>query len=118
MFVTPAYAQSILGGGSDFLVNFLPIILMGVIFYFLLIRPQQQSRKRHSEMLAAITRGDSIVTNGGIVGKVTKVIDTAEVEVEIAKDTKVKIMRAMIAEVRVKGVPAKIAKSKTAKSKK
>lgn len=111
MFVTPAYAQSILGGGGV-LFDFLPIILMGVIFYFLLIRPQQQSRKRHAEMLKAIGRGDSIVTNGGIVGKVIKVIDDAEVEVEIAKDTKVRIMRAMIAEVRVKGVPAKAAKSK------
>lgn len=114
MFVTPAYAQSALlgGGGSDFIVNLLPIILMGVIFYFLLIRPQQQARKRHGEMLSAIRRSDTVVTSGGIVGKVTKVIDDAEVEVEIAKDTKVKIMRAMIAEVRVKGEPVKAAKSK------
>lgn len=115
MFVTPAYAQSILGGGgSDFLVNFFPIILMGAIFYFLLIRPQQQARKRHTAMLAAISRGDSIITNGGIVGKVSKVIDDSEVEVEIAKDTKVRIMRAMIAEVRVKGEPTKAPKAKAA----
>lgn len=111
MFVTPAYAQSILGG-SGVLFDFLPIVLMGVIFYFLLIRPQQQARKRHTAMLAAIARGDNIVTNGGIVGKVTKVVDDSEVEVEIAKETKVRIMRAMIAEVRVKAEPVKAAKAK------
>lgn len=97
-------AQS--AGGGDFLMSILPFILMFVIFYFLLIRPQQQQRKKHMEMLEAIRRNDTIVTNGGIVGKVTKVIDDGEVEVEIAKDTKVKIVRAMIADVRVKGEPA------------
>lgn len=108
LFAQPVYAQA--AGGGDLLMNILPFILMFVIFYFLLIRPQQQQRKKHMEMLAAVKRSDVIVTNGGIVGKVTKVIDENEVEVEIAKDTKIKVVRAMIADVRVKGAPAKAAK--------
>lgn len=105
VILNPVFAQA--AGGGDLLMNILPFILMFIIFYFLLIRPQQQQRKKHNEMLAAIKRNDSIITNGGIIGKVTKVIDESEVEVEIAKDTKVKIMRAMIADVRVKGAVAK-----------
>ncbi|MFK7902868.1 MAG: preprotein translocase subunit YajC [Nitratireductor sp.] len=112
MFATPAYAQSVTGGGSEFLFNLLPIILMGVIFYFLLIRPQQQARKRHTQMLEAIRRNDVVITSGGVIGKVSKVIDEHEVEVEISKDTKVRVVRAMIAEVRAKGEPAKAANKK------
>ena len=71
--------------------------------YFLIIRPQRQQAKQREAMLAAIRRNDTIVTGGGVVGKVTKVVDDNEVEVEIAKDTKVRVMRAMIADVRTKG---------------
>lgn len=111
MFVTPAYAQSLLGGGGgDLIMNLLPFILMFVIFYFLLIRPQRQQAKVRLEMLANIRRSDSIVTGGGVVGKVTKVIDDNEVEVEIAKDIKVRVVRSMIADVRVKGEPVKAGK--------
>ena len=111
MFVTPAYAQSLLGGGGgDMIMNLLPFILMFVIFYFLLIRPQRQQAKLRLAMLANIRRNDSIVTGGGVVGKVTKVIDDNEVEVEIAKDIKVRVMRSMIADVRVKGEPQKAGK--------
>ncbi|MCB1386136.1 MAG: preprotein translocase subunit YajC [Nitratireductor sp.] len=106
MFVTPAYAQSF-GGGSEMIMSILPFVLMFVIFYFLLIRPQRQQMKQRDEMLKNIRRNDTIVTGGGVVGKVTKVIDDHEVEVEIAKDVKVRVMRNLVADVRVKGEPAK-----------
>lgn len=111
MFVTPAYAQSPFGGGGgDIIMNILPFVLMFVIFYFLLIRPQRQQAKLRLEMLANIRRNDTVVTGGGVVGKVIKVIDDHEVEVEIAKDVKVRVMRSMIADVRVKGEPIKAKK--------
>lgn len=100
------YAQ--IGGGSDFMIQLLPILLMFVIFYFLLLRPQQQRVKQHREMVANIRRGDVVVTGGGIVGKITRVKEgEAEVEVEIAENTRVRLMRGTIAEVRVKGEVAK-----------
>lgn len=102
MFITPAYAQAT-GGGGDFLVQLLPILLMFVIFYFLLFRPQQQRAKAHREMIAAVKRGDTIITSSGIIGKVTRVKDETEVEVEIAENTRVRILKGMIAEVRAKG---------------
>lgn len=102
MFVTPAYAQA-QGGGADIVLNLLPFILIFVIMYFLIIRPQRQQAKQREAMLAAVRRNDTIITGGGIVGKVTKVIDDHEVEVEIAKDTKVRVKRALIADVQVKG---------------
>lgn len=102
MFVTPAYAQSAGGGGGDLLIGILPFVLIFVIMYFLIIRPQRQQMKAREAMLAAIRRNDTIVTGGGVVGKVTKVIDDNEVEVEIAKDIRVRVVRSMVAEVRVK----------------
>ena len=107
MFITPAFAQGLTGGGSDFLVNLMPIVLMFVIFYFLLFRPQQQRMKNHREMLTNVRRGDTIVTSGGIIGKITKVIDDRELEVEIASDTRVRVVRSMISEVRAKSEPVK-----------
>lgn len=107
MLITPAYAQGTSMFGGDVLGNLLPIILMFVIFYFLLFRPQQQRMKTHKEMLANLRRGDSIVTSGGLIGKITKVVDDREVEVEIASDTRVRIVRTMIAEVRTKNEPVK-----------
>lgn len=101
MLVTPAYAQSA-GGGANIILDLLPFILIFVIMYFLIIRPQRQQAKKRQEMLAAIRRNDKVVTGGGVVGKVTKVIDDTEVEVEIAPDTKVRVMRSFIAEVVVK----------------
>lgn len=106
MFVTPAYAQTA-GGGGDLFMSILPFVLMFVIFYFLLIRPQRKQMQERKEMLANIRRNDTIVTGGGVVGKITKVIDDNEVEVEIAKDVKVRVMRNLVADVRVKGEPAK-----------
>ena len=81
----------------------MPIILVMVIFYFLLIRPQQKRAKQHKEMLSALKRGDKIVTNGGITGTIIKAVDDSEtIEVEIAKDVKVNVVRTMIADVRGK----------------
>jgi len=108
MFVTPAYAQSAIGGGgSEILMSILPFLLIFVIMYFLIIRPQRTQMKKRTEMLANVRRGDQVVTGGGMIAKVTKVIDDAELEVEIADGVKVRLVRSLIADVRVKGEPAK-----------
>lgn len=106
MFVTPAYAQSV-GGGSDLVMSLLPFILIFVIMYFLIIRPQRTAAKKREEMLSNVRRNDSIITGGGLVGKVTKVIDDSELEIEISKGIKVRVMRSMIADVRIKGEATK-----------
>jgi len=105
MFISPAYAQEATGmaGGLE---AFLPLILIFVVFYFLLIRPQQKRMKQHKEMLGNIRRGDRIVTNGGIVGQVVRAQDT-ELQVEIAEGVKVKVMRDMVANVLAKTEPAR-----------
>jgi len=108
MFISPAFAQGAgAGDGGNLLINFAPFILIFVIFYFLIIRPQQKKQKEHRSMLAALRRGDNIVTAGGIVGKVSKVIDDNEVEIEVAKDIRIRVMRSFIQDVRSKGEPAK-----------
>ena len=108
MFIEPAFAQTGIGvGGSDFLIQLMPILLMFVIFYFLLFRPQQQRAKDHKARLAAIRRGDMVVTAGGIIGKITKLINDTEVEVEIASDTKVRVVRGTITDVINKTEPVK-----------
>ncbi|MGE0584073.1 MAG: preprotein translocase subunit YajC [Flavobacteriaceae bacterium] len=106
MFVTPAFAQSGAPGGSDAIISFLPFILIFVIIYFLILRPQQKRMKQHREMIAAVRRGDTVVTSGGLIGKVSKVTDESEIQVEIAEGVKVRVARAMISEVRAKGEPA------------
>jgi preprotein translocase subunit YajC len=115
MFVTPAYAQAAGGsaGGADVLMSVLPFILIFVVMYFLIIRPQRSQMKKREEMLKSVRRNDTVVTGGGIIGKVTKVVDDHEVEVEIAQNVKIRVARAMIAEVRVKGEP--VAANDTAK---
>jgi preprotein translocase subunit YajC len=107
MFISPAYAQGGPFGGGEPFGTLLLILPMLAIFYFLLIRPQQQRVKKHQEMVAGIRRGDTVVTSGGIVGKVTRVKDDGELEVEIAENTRVRVVKSMVAEVRVKGEPAK-----------
>jgi preprotein translocase subunit YajC len=107
MFITPAFAQGA-PGLTEGLQGLMPLLLMLPIFYFLLIKPQQDRMKKHREMVSNIRRGDTVVTAGGIVGKVVRVKDgDAEVEIEIAKDTIVKVIRGTISEVRVKGEPVK-----------
>jgi preprotein translocase subunit YajC len=96
MFVTPAYAQAAAGGGAGGIEAFLPLILIFVVFYFLLIRPQQKKMKDHKAMLANIRRGDKVVTGGGIIGTVTKVVDDHEIVIEIADEVKVRVQRALI----------------------
>lgn len=107
MFISPAYAQGAPAGSGDFLISILPFVLIFVIIYFLIIRPQQKRVKAHQEMVGGIRRGDTIVTSGGLIGKVTKVIDDTEAQVEIADGVRVKIVRSMVSDVRSKGEPAK-----------
>ncbi len=104
MFVTPAYAQGV-GATPDMFISILPFVLIFVIMYFLIIRPQRQQLKKRGEMLSAIRRGDTVVTGGGLVGKVTKVIDDNELEVDLGNGVKVTALRATITDVRVKGEP-------------
>jgi preprotein translocase subunit YajC len=104
MFVTPAFAQTGAGGAPDIFISILPFVLIFVVMYFLIIRPQRTQMKKRGEMLAAIRRGDTVVTGGGLVGKVTKV-DENEVEVDLGGGTKVTALRGTIADVRVKGEP-------------
>ncbi len=92
----------------DAIIQFVPFILIFVIMWFLIIRPQQRRVKAHQEMIKNVRRGDTIVTSGGIIGKVSKVLeDSADIEVEIADNVKVKVARAMISEVRSKTEPVK-----------
>ena len=91
-------------GGGDFVRTFMPILLIGVIFYFLLIRPQNQRMKAHRQMLSEVTRGDTIVTNGGLIGKVKKVTDE-ELTVDF-NGSEMKVVRSMLADVRNKTAPA------------
>jgi preprotein translocase subunit YajC len=106
MFVTPAYAQAAAPGAFDYLGGMLPILLIIPIFYFLIIRPQQRRTKEHQQMLTAISRGDTIVTGGGLIGKVIRVKDDNELEVELAENLRVKVVRSMVADVRSKPAPA------------
>jgi preprotein translocase subunit YajC len=108
MFVTAAYAQDAgaAGGAGAALGSFLPLILIFAIMYFLLIRPQQKKLKEHKAMIEALRRGDQVVTQGGIVGKVTKVQEDGMVEVEIAENVKVKVIKGTIAQVMNKTEPA------------
>lgn len=105
MFVTPAFAQAPGGGEGGFLLSIMPFLLIFVIMYFLVIRPQQRRLKSHKDMIGSIRRGDTIVTTGGIIGKVTKVIDEQELELQIAENVKVRVARGMISDVRAKGEP-------------
>lgn len=106
MFVTPAYAQAAGGAGGAF-ASFLPLILIFLIMYFLLIRPQQKKMKEHQAMVAALRRGDQVVTQGGMIGKVVKVRDDGELELEIAEGVKVRVIQNTIATVVSKTEPAK-----------
>ena len=108
MFITPAFAQAASPfGGDNMLVSLLPFILIFVIMYFLILRPQQKRQKQHADMVKNVRRGDTVVTSGGLIGKVTKVIDDEQVEVELADEIRVRQMRSMLADVRAKGEPVK-----------
>jgi preprotein translocase subunit YajC len=108
LFITPAYAQAAgAPGAGDFIGMILPLVLIMGVFYFLLIRPQQRKMKDHQEMLKKVGKGDTVVTTGGLVGKVIKVVDDTELQVEIGENVKVRILRSGIADVRAKGEPVK-----------
>jgi len=107
MFVTPAFAQGVGGAGGNLMSSMLvPMLLVFGIMYFLMIRPQQKKMKEHQAMLTALRRGDQVVTAGGLIGKVAKVKDDTEVELEIADGVKVRVMRSTIAQVMSKTEPA------------
>lgn len=106
MFISPAYAQAAAGGGGAALAQFIPLILIFGIMYFLLIRPQQKKLKDHRAMVDALRRGDQIITAGGIRAKVTKVLDDSDVEVEIADGVKVKVVKSTVSHVVSKTEPA------------
>src|ERR1700722_20407064 len=95
------------GGGDAMstLTSVLPFILIFVIMYFLILRPQQKRAKQHQEMVKNLRKGDNVVTSGGIVGKVTKLVDDEQVEIEIAQGVRVRQLRSMVTEVRAKGEP-------------
>jgi preprotein translocase subunit YajC len=107
--ITPAFAQGLgAPGGLDTYLQFVPFVLIFVIMYFLILRPQQKRARQHQDMIKNVRRGDTVVTSGGILGRVSKVTDEAsEIEVEIAEGVRVKVLRSMISDVRAKGEPVK-----------
>ena len=109
MFITPAFAQGGMPFGMDggMITQLLPFVLIFVIMYFLILRPQQRRVKLHQEMVKNVRRGDTVITNGGLIGKVVKVIDDEQIEVEVADDVRVRQVRSMVTEVRTKGEPVK-----------
>jgi len=107
MFISPAFAQTATdgsGGGTMGLI--LPLLIMLPVFYFLMIRPQQQRAKQTKQMLEALRRGDRVVTNGGIIGTVAKVVSDTEVAIDIADNVRVRVVRSMISQVLAKPEPA------------
>src|ERR1700757_4263377 len=111
MFISPAYAQFGGGsaGGSQIFMHLLPFVLIFVIMYMLILRPQQKRQKQHQEMLKNVRRGDTVVTSGGLIGRATKRVDddATEIEIEIAAGRRVRQLRSMLADVRAKGEPVK-----------
>ena len=107
MLISPAYAQIGGAGSSDMLMSLLPFLLIFVIMYFLILRPQQKRVKQHQEMVKNVRRGDTVITTGGLVGKVTKVVDDDKIEIEIADGVRAVQMRQMVSDVRAKGEPVK-----------
>jgi preprotein translocase subunit YajC len=110
MFITPAYSQAagindLMGGAGGLLF---PMLVMIVIFYFLVIRPQQQRAKDHRELVQGVRRGDTVITSGGFVGKVTKAADNSdEIEVELSDSMRVRVLKSTLMDVRAKGEPVK-----------
>lgn len=107
MFISPAYAQT--GGASDPLTGLLiPMLVMILIFYFLVIRPQQQRAKQHRELVDKVRRGDTVITSGGFIGKVIKAAENSdEIEVELSESMRVRVLKSTLMDVRAKGEPVK-----------
>ena len=98
MFISEAMAQSA-GGGSGFLIQIAPLVLIFAVFYFLLIRPQQKKMKEHRSMVESLSKGDKVVTAGGLLGTISKIEDDRIASVEISENVKVKVVRSTITEV-------------------
>jgi preprotein translocase subunit YajC len=107
MLISPAFAQAAGGQGSDMLMSLLPFVLIFVIMYFLILRPQQRRVKQHQDMVKNVRRGDTVVTSGGLIAKVTKVVDDDKIEIELSDGVRVMQMRQMVSDVRAKGEPVK-----------
>jgi preprotein translocase subunit YajC len=108
MQITPALAQAAGAGDTNsMLMSLLPFALIFVIMYFLILRPQQKKVKDHDDLVKLLVSGDKVVTTGGLVGKVTKVVDEDQIEFEISDGVRVRQMRQMISSVRTKGEPAR-----------
>jgi preprotein translocase subunit YajC len=105
--ITPAFAQGAGAGTNDMLMSLVPFVLIFIIMWFLIIRPQQKRVKAHQELIKNVRRGDTVVTSGGLIAKVSKVVDDAEIEAEIADGVRVRILKGMISDVRAKGEPVK-----------
>ncbi len=116
MLISPAYAQAAGGVGGFDLVSLAPLVLIFVVFYFLLIRPQQKKAKQHRGMISALKRNDRVVTSGGIIGVVTKVISDTEIQLEIAENVRVRVNRSAISELVTRGPAEEPAKGDDAKS--
>ena len=110
MLISPAFAQAGGAPGGDMFVQLLPLLLIFVVFWFFLIRPQQKKAKQHREMVANVRRGDQVVTGGGLLGKVTKVIDESTVQVELSENVRVKVLSSTLQDVLSKGAPVSAAK--------
>jgi len=117
MWISPAFAQGAPAGGDSGLISLLPLVLIFVVFYFLLIRPQQKKMKAHKALVDALRRGDQVVTGGGLIATVTKVLDDTKVQVEIAEGVRVRVVRSTIQDVLSKSEPAEKGKEGGAPSK-
>jgi len=106
LVAVPAFAQAQGGGAGAIVTQLVPLVLIFAIMYFLLIRPQQKKLKDHQKMVSALRRGDVVVTQGGIIGKVTKVKEGGELEVEIADNVRVRIVSGTVSQVLSKTEPA------------
>ena len=107
-FITPAYAQAVgAAGPTDLVMQLVPFAVILVIMYFMIMRPQQKRAKAHQEMITNVRRGDTVVTAGGLIAKVSRTLDDSEVEIEISQGVKVRLLRTMISDVRSKGEPVK-----------
>src|ERR1700733_8708072 len=116
MLITPAFAQTAaasMPGGSDLLISVAPFAFIFAILYFLMIRPQQRRVKQHQDMIGNLRRGDVVVTAGGVIGKVDRLVDEGEAILDLGDEVKVRVVRSMISEVRSKTEPVKAANDET-----
>jgi preprotein translocase subunit YajC len=107
--ISSAFAQvpGATGSPTDIIMQFAPFAVIVLIMYLLIFRPQQRRAKEHRDLIKAVRRGDTVITNAGLIGKVTKTIDDSEIEIEIAPNVRVRQLRQMISEVRSRGEPVK-----------